>query len=153
MKNREIAELVDGGFSAITTYSLNATDAYRVYKLKKAILEAAMNINTSEQNFLDESGIKDTMAFNQRLLELKRQGDSEERQEAEAKLKRYNEMRLAMMEDEADIAGDKLIRYESWRKLQEENKNKKFNGRDVDILSGRAEMLLEGVLWAPPEEE
>ena len=153
MKNREIAELVDGGFSAITTHSLNAADAYRVYKVKKAILEAAMNITSSEQNFLNESGIKDTVAFNQNLLELKRKGDSEERRQEEAKLKRYNEMRLAMMEDDVDINNDKLIRYDSWRKLQEENKNKKFNGREMDILSGRAELLLEGVLWAPPEEE
>lgn len=144
---------MDGGFSAITTHSLVASSAYSVYKLKKAVINAAMSIATMEDNFLKESGIDNTAEFNQNLASLRRAGKAEDIKAEEDKLKRYNELRRTMMEDETEIEPVKPIRYDDWRKLQEENKSKKVNGLETDVLSGTTEMLLEGILWAPPKEE
>lgn len=143
---------MDAGFAAVTTHALNAQDAYKVYKLKKAMLTAGKAIMASEDAFFKEAGIDDMRTFNNRLAELRRKGPSEELAREEDKLRRYNELRQVMMDEEADIPEIKPIPYESWRKLQEENRNKMINGKETDILSGDIEMLLEGALWAAPEE-
>lgn len=153
MKNKDIIALMDYGFSTITTHCLVASAAYSVYKLKKAVINTAMSISMMEDGFLKDSGIDKIGIFNQRLLELRQAGKSDELRAEEEKLNRYNELRKAMMEDEAEIEKVKLITYDDWRTLQEENKNKQINGVEQDILSGEAEMILENVLWAPPQEE
>ena len=153
MKNSEVILILEAGFPAVTTHALNAQDAYKVYKIKKAMLTIGKAIMASEDAFFEEAGITDMRAFNMRLADLRRKGPSAELAQEEDKLRRYNELRQVMMNEEADIPEINPIPYESWRKLQDENKSKQVNGKETDILSGDIEMLLEGVLWASPKED
>ena len=57
-----------------------------------------------------------------------------------------------MLAEEVTLTA-KTMPYEVWHQLQVENSKKVIDGKEVDILSGYVEDLLEGVLWEAPKED
>lgn len=154
MKNGDIITLLDCGVLSITSHTLSTAHAYKVYKLRKAIDKAVNDIAIAERGLQLECGISDPDAFDKKRAALRRaSNDSEELSKMDAQLARYLEMRNKLYDDDVALEGVKAMPYDEWRKLQDENKAVEIRGRAVDVLSGKAEMILEDILWKAPSEE
>ena len=64
----------------------------------------------------------------------------------------YARLRENLYKENTELPSVTPISYEMWRMLQDENKAVAFGNQTVDVFSGLAEELLEGVLWSIPEE-
>ena len=158
MKNRDILSLVERGFLTTTNHTLSAAAGYRFYKFRKAVNKAYLAITESESELLAAAGIDShPLAFNKRLedLRVKAERTADEQKELVEMAKKastYNQMRAEMQNEEVEMPAIILLTYEEWKALQDENSAVEYNGKTVDVLSGPVEELLEGVLWAVPEE-
>ena len=146
MKNKDVLELASAGFADITAYTLGSAEAFRVFRLRKAIHAVWRKLFLVEMDMQRECGIEDSRRFDAELMKLRQAGDSEELTQMEGRLLRYLGMRNAMYEEPCELPAITPLGYDDWRKLQAENKESK-------ALSGENEMLLEGVLWVAPQEE
>lgn len=149
MKNADIVALVNGGIQNITSVTLPAAQAYKVYKFKRAI-EAAYNaIVDSHKDILKQAGIEDLQEFQKRYKEL---SDIKERTESEQaefeslvkKDENAGKLVAELYEDTTEL-DVKAIPFEDWHNLQAENK-------DIKVLT-YLEPQLEGLLWIAPQEE
>ena len=130
MINAQIIDLVKSGFLTITTHCLDNTSAYSVFKFKKAVSNIFNNLATKEREMLLECEIENI------------------ENTSNDKLQKFYDFRRQLLLEETSIGYEvKPIDYDSWRKLQDENKANEFMDKTVDVLSGDAELLLEGVLW------
>ena len=154
MKKQTLIVLANAGIQSITNHTLDAAQAYKVVKFRKAFNAALDAIAEDQKALLKEAGIEDSVAFNQEMDELRKANRTPEQEaklkEMEAKVKRYNEMNLELLKEEVTL-DCKAMPYEDWRKLQ--NENKEIGERKLDLLSGWVEDMLEGCLWVAPKEE
>ena len=75
------------------------------------------------------------------------EAEEQEFKEMIAKNEKFNGLFDKLLEDYIDIE-PKVMPYEEWRKLQEENKELKFG--KFEMLA-QFETTLEGILWKAPE--
>ena len=148
MKNADIVALVNGGIQNITALTLPSSQAYKVYKFKRAI-EAAYNaIVDAQKDILKQTGIENLQEFQKRHKELSelKERTSEEQAELDGLVKKDEDAGKLVQElyGETTSLDVKGMPYEDWHNLQAENK-------DVKLLT-YLEPMLEGVLWAAPEE-
>lgn len=148
LKNYQVLTLVNAGVLQSTNHDVDVKDAYKVFKFRKALGKALSAIQDAEKALLEECGIGDPNAFNETL----KTAEGEELAAMQAKVVKYNEQREELYNDDCDLGDIKTISYESWFTLQNENKAKDINGSTVDIFSHGVEVILEGVLWAEPED-
>ena len=155
MKKQTIIMLANAGVQSITNHTLDASQAYKVVKFRKAFNAAFDAIAEDQKALLKEAGIDDPQAFDKELMELRKANRTTEQEaklkEMEAKVKQYNEMNLELLKEEVTL-DCKALPYEEWHKLQVENSEKEMNGKKVDLLPAFVEDALEGVLWVAPEE-
>lgn len=155
MKKQTIIVLANAGIQSITNHTLDASQAYKVVKFRKAFSAALDVISEDEKGLLKEAGIEDAPSFNKELDELRKANRTPEQEdkykEMTEKVKRYNELHAEMFQEEVTL-DCKALPYEEWHKLQVENSEKEMNGKKVDLLPAYVEDALEGVLWAAPEE-
>lgn len=150
MKKADILSLVQGGILDITTRTLATDVAFTIYKFRKAVRAAHEGLSSELQDLLAEIGVEDASAFDARKTELAGKAELTVDEQHEfidmaAKLERYVEMRKVLLTEETELPAARLISWEDWHQLQVENK-------DCGALTGYAEELLEGILWAEPEE-
>lgn len=148
MKNSDIGTLTEGGIQNITTCALSASDAYKVYKFKRAIDKAFNNIIEMHKDILMNSGIENIEEFQDKYKKLYESAErtlEEEKEFDEIKKKDFTVSKLIKeLYDDSSELDIKPLSYESWHALQVENK-------DIKVLS-YCEPCLEGVLWVAPEE-
>lgn len=148
MKNNDIVTLMMCGVAEITSHCLTAEEAYKVYRFRRSLKKASESIFDAEREMLEEAGIKDAAAFNERLKALRASREPiAELEEMTAKLDRYEKMRFTLMNEEAPELYAPKLDYAKWKALQDENHTDKR-----DPLVGSAEELLEGVMWIEPED-
>ena len=148
MKNADIVTLVNGGIQNITALTLPSSQAYKVYKFKRAIEAAYNSIVDSQKGILKQVGIEDLQEFQKRYKELSdiKERTSEEQAELDSLVKKDENAGKLVQELYGDTTSldVKALPYEDWHNLQAENK-------DVKLLT-YLEPMLEGVLWTAPEE-
>lgn len=146
MKTIDILNLTNAGILSITANDLDAAQAYKVLKFKKAVKKAFESIMESEQEILKEAGIEDAVAFDKERKELIESGANPKRlEEMNKQLSRVLELRANLYKEDMEL-DCKALPFEQFHALQCENKdlaNKPLN---------TFEDLLEGVLWEAPEE-
>ena len=144
MNNGNLLYLINGGILNITANDLDASQAYKVLKIKKAIKKAFAELGEAEQALLAEVGIDNPSEFDKRFAELTKrertQEESLELTEMNVKRSRLLDMRKPLYDEEVDLGDIKTMPYEAWHTLQAENKASK-------VLNGIGEELLENILW------
>lgn len=148
MKNLDLLFLANNGIMAITSHDLSDSHAYKVYKFKKCFREALEARNAEEKAISEGEGIDNLAQF------------IADESADKAKKERVIGLLTALNNAEVDakyFEGVKRLPYAEWHRLQNENRRLAINLGDktvyLDVFSGRAEELLEGVLWDAPEEE
>ena len=148
MKNADIVALMNGGIQNITSVTLPASQAYKVYKFKRAIEAAYNSIVDSQKGILKQVGIEDLQEFQKRYKELSdiKERTSEEQAELDSLVKKDKDAGNLVQELYGDTTNldVKALPYEDWHNLQAENK-------DVKLLT-YLEPMLEGIFWLAPEE-
>lgn len=157
MKNYEALNLISTGVLMITANDLDAANAYKVLKFKRALRNIQMSIIEGERACISEAGIENAEAFDKRRDELTKKPEltdeeKKEKNELDVKFSRFIQLREKLYNDDASLEGVKTMPYDQWHALQRENKAVQFNGNTVNILDSIAEELLEGILWVSPEE-
>lgn len=148
MKNADIVALVNGGIQNITSVTLPAAQAYKVYKFKRAVEKASNAIIEAHKDILKQAGIDDLKEFQKRYKELSdiKERKAEEQAELDSLTKKdvdAGKLIAELYEDTTEL-DVKAISYDDWHNLQAENK-------DIKVLI-YLEPQLEGVLWITPEE-
>lgn len=156
MKRFELINLSHAGVLEITNHDLSPAHAYKIVKFRKSLREALEAIDRDIEVVRKDVGITDPAAFDAELMELRKTEDRSPEQQArldemEATLRRFMELRAQLFEEEVTL-DCKTIPYEQWHVLQNENRARMVNGKEMDVLSGHVEDVLEGVLWKAPEE-
>lgn len=147
MKNIDILNLANTGVLAITANDLDAAQAYKVLKFKKAVRKAFEAIIESERDILKEAGIEDGQAFDKERNELRENGSNPERlAELDKQFSRFMELRNNLYKEDVEL-DCKAMPYEQFHILQKENKE--VQGKPLNVF----EDVLEGVLWEAPNEE
>lgn len=157
MKNQDIVFLANRGVLAASGHCLNANSGYQFYKFKKALNKAFGEIGNTERELLKEAGIVTSPEeFNARMdaLNAKERTPEEEAEMLSMRGKSiaYGKLREALYKEDTELAKVTPMPYEEWRMLQDENKAVVLGNQTVDVFSGLTEELLEGILWAIPEE-
>lgn len=156
MKKSDIIYLKRRGIDYVTNHTLPVEHAYKLVKLRRAVNDIYEKILKDEDACRESAGIKDIDAFNNELYALRNKARSEKEnkrlKEAEAQLKRFDELKKKILEEEVEKLDTVTMPYDAWHALQCENAEKEINGHKVDILSGKAEDILMGILWAAPAE-
>ena len=147
MKNIDILNLANAGVLEITTNDLDAAQAYKVLKFKKAVRKAFEGIMESEREIIKEAGIEDAVAFDKERKELRENGSNHERlAELDKQFSRFMELRNNLYKEDVEL-DCKVMPYEQFHILQKENKD--VQGKPLNVF----EDVLEGVLWEEPNEE
>lgn len=147
MKNYDILNLVNAGTLAITANELGAEHAYKIHKFKKALRNAFDAIADSEKELLKEAGIEDGAAFDKERKELRDSKDNLERlAELDKQFERFSELRANLYNEDAKLESIKTMPFEAFHELQKENKG--LDNKPLNFF----EELLEGVLWAEPDD-
>lgn len=146
MKNIDIINLANTGVLAITANDLDAAQAYKVLKFKKAVRKAFEVIVESERDILKEAGIEDGQAFDKERKELmESKSDLERLEELNKKFERFMELRNNLYQEEVELECT-VMPFEQFHILQKENKD--VQGKPLNVF----EDVLEGVLWEEKEE-
>ena len=156
MKNYDVIGMVQNGTLGITGFDLDAADSYKVVKFRTALQKAFKKIQELEEDTLKSLGITDPSSVDNRVKELSAKDSlsEEEKKELEdlqSKIKKFNETRAEMLNEEAVLENVKTMPYEQWHKLRKENRPK--DESTPDPLNNYTESLLENILWKAPEEE
>lgn len=158
MTKEEVIVLINGGILKVSSHDLDNAQAYKVFKLKKALKDLQSSIAKEEEELFKEVGIEDTRSFFTKVEEIKAKENRDEAdiaalKESNEKIEKFNSLRANMIREEVSLDGVKPIPYDDWRKLQKENKSIEVNGKNVDVLSGMNELILANVFWLEPKEE
>lgn len=157
MRKIDIINIFNLGIANATNHDLSPEHAYKFVKFRKVANSILESIGKDEEAIRKDAGIEDPQAFDKELADLRAiekptDEQSEKLSEMEAKLRRFIELRVEMLNEDVPLEGVKAMPYDAWHKLQCENAEKEINGRKVDILSGYVEDILEGILWVAPKE-
>lgn len=149
----DIKAMFEGGMMGISSRTLDLAHAYKVVSFKTKLKNAYHEFNDRKEQLAKEVGIEDGNLFAKRLNELTAKNQRTEAEEQEfkemiVKNDKFDGLFGKLLEDYIDIE-PKVMPYEEWRKLQEENKELKFNRFE---LLAQFENTLEGILWAAPAE-
>lgn len=149
MKNKDIVLLVQAGILELTTLCLTPDEAYGFFKLRKSLRAAFEQVCSDEREMLFSVGIDDMQTFTARFeflkgITLPSYADSAEMDRISKTLSEFNQLHSKLFEEDVEIKPFPLT-YEKWRSLLIENKDK-------SRLHGKAEELLEGILWAAPAD-
>lgn len=148
MKNIDILKLANTGVFLISANTLDAAHAYKVIKFKGAVRKIVEAIDEEQKAIAKEAGIEDTAAFDRERAELRKTNSNPERlAELDKQLGRFIELRENFYKEPVELEGVKTIPYEQFFALQKENKD--LEGKPLEAYAD----LLEGVLWAAPEEK
>lgn len=155
MKNSDIIALIRAGILGMTSHDLPAAEAYKAVKLKMEVQRAYKALSEAEQGVLAECGIEDVDRHNKRQYELSEKKQRTEAEQAELdalmeKTSRANAMTKALRNEDVSLDVTPLD-YDTWRRLQCENRDVRIEGNAVDILGGIAEIILHGVFWSDPQ--
>lgn len=146
MRNNDIFNLATNGVLQISANDLDAAQAYKVLKFKRAVKKAFEDIAESEKELLKDAGIEDAVAFDKERKELVESKENHERlTEMDKQFNRFLELRENLYNEEVGL-DCKTIPFEQFHLLQKENKELK--NKPLNVF----EDILEGVLWAAPEE-
>ena len=158
MKNLEVTTMIEGGILNLTAHSLDVAHAYKLAKFKSELKKTFNQFISDNNALLQEVGIEDPDFFDTRRAELLgkeplNKPEKQELAEMNAKLTRLSAMRNSLGNEPVTLDGVKTMPYEQWFLLQKENKDKclTIDGKSIEILT-LAEPVLEGVLWAAPED-
>lgn len=148
----DIQAMFEGGMMGISSRTLDSAHAYKVASFKTKLKNAYQEFNDRKEQLAKEAGIEDGNKFVRRMNELAAKNQRTEAEEQEfkdvvSKNEEFNGLFDKLLEDRIDIE-PKVMPYEEWRKLQEENKELKFG--KFEMLA-RFETALEGILWKAPE--
>lgn len=147
MKNIDIINLVNGGALAITANDLDAAQAYKVLKFKKALRKAHEAILDAENDLMKEAGIEDGVAFDKERAELVKSDENPDRlAELNKTFERYAALRNNLYGEDVTLEGVKTLPYDVFHTLQCENKENPRKPLNY------FEEALEGVLWKEEEE-
>ena len=147
MKNIDILNLANTGVFLISANTLDAAHAYKVIKFKGAVRKIAEAVDEEQKAIAKEAGIEDTATFDKERAELRKTNSNPERlAELDKQLARFIELRENFYKEPVELEGVKTIPYEQFFALQKENKD--LEGKPLEAYAD----LLEGVLWAAPEE-
>lgn len=151
MKKVDIINLANAGVQGATNHTLDAKDAYKVLKFRRALLAAFEGVREEIKANQAEAGIEDPQAFDKERADLRalesRSADQDKRlADLDAKFQRFAELQKELLADEAELACITMP-YASWHALQVENE-KTFPA----LSDPYVEDTLENVLWAAPEE-
>lgn len=161
MKRSDIYTLQIGGIQLCTAHTLNAAQAYKLYKLKKFVQSGFDAIEEDRKSLVKsvfgdnaEDELKELNRING--IDKAQRTDDENAQLAELKekLQKADSLIKEMFDEDVDTSSVKAMPYEDWHKLQVENREVQYgNGSKADVLSGNIESILEDVLWKAPVEE
>ncbi len=157
MKKLDIIKLYNAGIVEVSAQTLPAAHAYKVFKLKREVEKAYKAIEEEQEGIMEQQGL--TKGYRQEIAEIINMDATSRTDAQKAKVKEYTRAMqtvndLFEQQGKDDVSLDiKTIPYQQWRKLQAENKDRSINGRQVDILSGIAEIILCEVFWQEPTEE
>lgn len=149
MTNNEIRVLIKRGLAMATAHSLEESDAYKFYLLKKEIERLFLAFVEREREIFKECGIGNIKEHTDKINRLIAENAGEELNCLLSVSKKANEMldKLGKEEVNAEI---KPVSFSEWHALQNENSKVMIGGQQNDILSGPAEKILENVFWIPP---
>ena len=161
MIKSDILYLKRQGIDRVTNHTLSTAEAIKFVKIRQAINDAYDQIRKDEDGCREAAGIEDGKEFDRELFALRdkqkhsalTEAEADRLKEMEAILQRFVDFKDEMLKEEITITGTRTMSYDTWRQLQHENAEKEIGGQKVDILSGRAEDLLEGLLWVSTEGE
>lgn len=156
LKNSIIVALIQNGLLRTTEHDVPVADAYKAFKFRSAVEKANREIDEKVRGLVKSAGIENGQAFDARLQELRSVEAPDEGQRAnladmEGRLAKFNDLYVELMNDETELDGVKVMPYESFHALANENRGIKIQGQDIDLLSAFAPQL-EGVLWNAPED-
>lgn len=157
MKKLDIIKLYKAGIIEVSAHTLSATHAYKVFKMKREVEKAYRAIEEDQEALMKEQGL--TKELRQQFVDIVNKKANEITDADKETIKQYQTLQrkvedLFELQGKEDVELDiKTIPYSEWRKLQEENKAKKINDKEVDILAGIAEIILAEVFWVEPTEQ
>lgn len=147
MKNHDIIIITNAGILSITANDLEASAAYKVIKFKKAVKKALESIMASENEILKEVGIEDVAKFNKERSDLRDSGKDKKRlTELDKTYARFVELQKNLYGEEADLKGAEPLPFDKFHALQKENRE--LATKPLNAF----EEILEGVLWAAPND-
>lgn len=155
MKKGDIIILMRRGVAAATNHCLPAELAIKVVLLRRFVNDAYYQIVKDEDACREAAEIKDALAFDKERDALLLKNPRTEQEQArlaemDAQLGRFQELKREMLKQDVPAPDISPMSYEQWHALQRENAAKEIGDNKVDILSGRVEDLLEGILWEFP---
>lgn len=155
MKKGDIIILKRRGVDAVTNHCLPAELAIKVVLLRRFVNDAYAQIVKDEDACREAAEIKDALAFDKERDALLLKNPRTEQEQArlaemDAQLGRFQELKREMLKQDVPDPDISPMSYEQWHALQRENAEKEIAGKKVDILSGRVEDQLEGILWEFP---
>lgn len=130
LKNNIIIALVSNGALNITANDLDAGQAYKVIKFRRAIQKAFEALQEAEKAIITECN-----------LEI---GEKGILNGEDADKEKLGKLRTELYNDETEIGEVKSLPYADWHLLKKENKS---------LGNAFIEDNLEGVLWTAPETE
>ena len=148
----DIRIMFENGLMGISSRSLDLAHAYKVVSFKTKLKNAYNEYNDRREQLAKDCGIEDGNSFAKRMNQLasiveRTEAEDKEFKEMVAKNEQFNGMFEKLMADTYEIE-PKVMPYEEWRKLQEENKEVKIGKFE---LLAQFEISLEGILWKAPE--
>ena len=161
MKKEQIIKLVTCGILNMTAHDLDTAHSYKAFKLKREVEKHYNEIQEEQKAILKSVGITEQMENEVKgLYEKAKLSPKEPMTEKEKDLLlSYNKLqgeakKLVTEANKEEVTLNiKTIPYNVWRELQKENRAKKINDYEFDILGGEAEIILEGIFWTEPQDE
>lgn len=158
MKKQDIITLANLGIMSMTAHTLKPAQAYKAFKLKREMEKAYTEISEEHKAIREANGLTEEYTNKiQAILDkinINLNVSEDERRELLANNEKNRTVDSLILEaNKGEIKIDiKTIPFEDWRLLQSENRAKNINGREFDILGGKAEVILEGIFWEEPKE-
>lgn len=151
MNKADIINLVNAGVLGITNLTLDGKHAYKVLKLRRALLAVHGQIRDEFSAIFKEAGIEDPRAFDKERNELRALSSRTTEQGArlaalDKTFARYKELEEEMLKEEVKLDCVPMP-YEDFHALQKENEK-----ICPALAHGYVEDVLEGVLWTAPED-
>lgn len=159
LKNYIIKNLVDNGLENTTDHDLSAAHAYKVFKFRDEVAKANKEVDEKRVKLVKDI-IGDGGEFEKKRDELSKLAERTEEQQKEldglnAKLTKFNELYVELMNDESEL-NVKTIPFEEYHLLARENKK-------TPVMTGGKEAyidfftvfrsVLKGILWEEPVED
>lgn len=161
MKKEQLIKLVNCGILNMTAHDLDTAHSYKAFKLKREVEKHYNETQEEQKAILKSVGITEQMENEVKdLYEKAKLSPKEPLTDKEKELLiSYNRLQdkakkvIAEANKEEVSLDIKTIPYKEWRELQKENRAKKINDYEFDILGGEAEIILEGIFWTEPQDE